>query len=149
MDDPEMFGTEFHQLPFSRAVEQDLLSDYKVVVLAMSERHVDGALQRHLAAGGGEINLTDAAKIVGCWRALENPENKGPGEGSIRRLVRAIAFTNTIKSSERLVAHWDSIVREAGWSSARGDGGECLALRDPACGREASTRWTGRRALNG
>ena len=113
MDDPETFGLEFHQLPFSRAVEQDLLSDYKVVVLAMSESHVDGALQRHLAAGGGEINLTDAAKIVGCWRALENPENKGAGEGPIRRLRRAIAFTNTIKSSERLVDHWDSIVREA------------------------------------
>ena len=58
MDDPAAYGPEFHRLPFSRAVEQDLLSDYKVVVLAMSERHVDGALQAHLAAGGGEINLT-------------------------------------------------------------------------------------------
>ena len=113
MDDPATYGPEFHRLPFSRAVEQDLLSDYKVVVLAMSERHVDGALQRHLAAGGGEINLTDAAKIVGCWRALENPENKGPDEGPKRRLVRAIAFTNTIRSSQRLVAHWDGLVRQA------------------------------------
>ena len=51
MDDPVTYGSEFHRLPFSRSVEQDLLSDYRVVVLAMSESHVDAALQGHLAAG--------------------------------------------------------------------------------------------------
>ena len=80
MDDPETYGPELHRLPFSRAVDQGLLSDYKVVVLAMSEQHVDAALQAHLAAGESEINLTDAAKIAGCWRALQNPENKGSGD---------------------------------------------------------------------
>ena len=113
MDDPATYGPEFHRLPFSRAVEQDLLSDYKVVVLAMSERHVDAALQAHLASGHDEINLTDAAKIVGCWRALQNPENRPPGDGSIRPIGRAIAFTNTIMSSQRLEAHWDGIVEQA------------------------------------
>jgi len=44
MDDRQTYGPEFHRLPFSRAVERDLLSDYKVVVLAMSEEHVSGAL---------------------------------------------------------------------------------------------------------
>ena len=111
MDDPATYGPELHRLPFSRAVEQDLLSDYKVVVLAMSEQHVDAALQAHLTSSGGEINLTDAAKIVGCWRALQNPENKPAGP--ISSLRRAIAFTNTIKASERLVAHWDGIVTHA------------------------------------
>ena len=113
MDEAATYGPEFHRLPFSRAVEQDLLSDYKVVVLAMSERHVDAALQAHLASGGDEINLTDAAKIVGCWRALQNPENRPPGDGSIRPIGRAIAFTNTIMSSQRLEAHWDGIVEQA------------------------------------
>ena len=113
MDDQETYGPEFHRLPFSRAVEQDLLSDYKVVVLTMSEQHVDAALQAHLSSGAGEINLTDAAKIVGCWRALQNPENKPPGDGSIRPLRRAIAFTNTIASSKRLDEHWNGIVEQA------------------------------------
>ena len=113
MDDPETYGPQFHRLPFSRAVEHDLLSDYRVVVLAMSEGHVDAALQAHLAAGGGEINLTDAAKIVGCWRALQNPENKPSDNGPIRPLARAIAFTNTINASKRLEAHWDGIVGQA------------------------------------
>ena len=113
MDDPEVFGPQFHRLPFSRAVEEDLLSDYKVVVLAMSEQHIDATLQAHLAAEGSEINLTDAAKIIGCWRALYNPENKVSGNGSIHSLRRAIAFTNTIKSSTRLVEYWDTIVEQA------------------------------------
>ena len=113
MDDAATYGPEFHRLPFSRAVEQDLLSDYKVVVLAMSERHVDAPLQAHLASGGGEINLDDATKIVGCWCALQNPENRPPGDDSIRPLGRAIAFTNTIKLSQRLAAHWDGIVAQA------------------------------------
>ena len=113
MDDPATYGPELHHLPFSRAVEQDLLSDYKVVVLAMSEQHVDSALQAHLASGDSEINITDAAKIVGCWRALQNPENKRLSDTSIQHLTRAIAFTNTIVSSKRLEAHWDGIVGHA------------------------------------
>ncbi len=113
MDDPASYGPEFHRLQFSRAVEQNLLSDYKVVVLAMSEQHVDKALQAHLASIGGEINLTDAAQIVGCWRALQNPENKHMDSESIRPLSRAIAFTNTILSSKRLQAHWDGIIEQA------------------------------------
>ncbi len=113
MDDPIAYGPEFHRLPFSRAVEQDLLSDYRVVVLAMSEQHVDAALQAHLAAGMSEINITDAAKIVGCWRALQNPENKSHGNGPIPHLTRAIAFTNTIASSKRLADHWGGIVGQA------------------------------------
>ena len=113
MDDPATYGPEFHLLPFSRAVEQDLLSDYRVVVLAISEQDVDAALQAHLASRGSEINLSDAAKIVGCWRALQNPENRGAGDRPVRPLSRAIAFTNTIESSKRLERYWDDIVAQA------------------------------------
>ena len=111
MDDPATYGPEFHRLAFSRAVERDLLSDYKVVVLAMSEERVDAALQAHLAAGDSEINITDAAKIVGCWKALRDPENRRAGAG--RPLSRAIAFTNTIAASKRLAVHWDDVVSRA------------------------------------
>ncbi len=113
MDDPETYGSEFHRLPFSRAVEQNLLSDYKVVVLAISEQQVDAALQEHLAAQDSEINLSDAAKIVGCWQALQNPEDKPLNAGGAHRLRRAIAFVNTIRSSQRLEAHWDSVIEQA------------------------------------
>ena len=115
MDDPAIYGPEFHRLAFSRAVEQNLLSDYKVVVLALSEQHVDAAFQAHLASGDTKRlpTISDKTKIFGCWRALQNPENKRPGDGPISHLTRAIAFTNTIDFSKLLVAHWDNIVGQA------------------------------------
>ncbi len=113
MDDPETYGPEFYRLPFSKAVEQDLLSDYKVVVLALSEQQVGAALQAHLAVQDSEINLSDAAKIVGCWQALQNPEDKPRKAGEANRLRRAIAFVNTIRSSQRLEAHWDGVIKQA------------------------------------
>ena len=113
MDDSETYGPEFHCLPFSRAVEQNLLSDYKVVVLAISEQCVDPAMQEYLAEDGTEIGITDAAKIIGCWRALQNPESRSSGNGKSPHLARAIAFTNTIKSSRRLAEHWGGVVQNA------------------------------------
>ncbi len=111
MDDAATYGAEFHRLPFSRAVEQDLLSDYKVVVLAMSEQGVGPVLQKYLATGGGEININDATKIVGCWRALQNPERKSDTDR--QPLRRAIAFSNTIAASKSLVKHWNGVIDSA------------------------------------
>ena len=110
MDDPDTYGEEFHRLPFSKAVDQDLLSDYKVVLLAMSEQGTDAALQTYRSSGGGEININDATKIVGCWRALQNPERKSPDDPEIKPLTRAIAFTNTIAASKNLKKHWNGVI---------------------------------------
>ena len=113
MDDPDTYGEEFHRLPFSKAVDRDLLSDYKVVLLAMSEQGTDAALQTYRRAGGGEININDATKIVGCWRALQNPERKSSDDPNIRPLTRAIAFTNTIAASKNLKKHWNGVIDSA------------------------------------
>ena len=114
MDEPEIYGPEFHRLPFSKAVELDELSDYKVVVLAISEREVNAALQGDTRAGGSDININDATKIVGCWRALQNPEYKEHGNHeSVKPLKRVIAFTNRISESKAMVRHWNDIVETA------------------------------------
>ena len=114
MDEPEIYGPELHRLPFSKAVEIDELSDYKVVVLAISEREVNSALQGDTRAGGSDININDATKIVGCWRALQNPEYKEHGNHeSVKPLKRVIAFTNRISESKAMVKHWNDIVETA------------------------------------
>ena len=50
MDDEELYGPEFHRLGFGEAVERDLLTDYKVLVLAVDETsvaaHLPGAALR-------------------------------------------------------------------------------------------------------
>ena len=113
MDEPEIYGPELHRLPFSKAVEIDELSDYKVVVLAISEREVNTALQGDTRAGGSDININDATKIVGCWRALQNPEYKEHHNESVKPLKRVIAFTNRISESKAMVKHWNDIVETA------------------------------------
>ena len=113
MDDPDTYGPEFHHLPFSRAVEQQLLSDYKVVILTMYEPDADATLQGYIGSGGSEINITDATKFVGCWRALQNPEGKSEGDETNQPLTRAIAFNNTIRNSKRLAEHWNAVIESA------------------------------------
>lgn len=109
MDDPNTYGPEFYHLPFSKAVELGELSDYRVVVLAISEGEVNTALRGDTR----EINVNDATKIVGCWRALQNPERKSIDDPSIKPLKRVIAFTNRISESKRMVQHWNDIVESA------------------------------------
>ena len=113
MDDEEKYGPQFHRLPFSKAVDMGELSDYKVVVLGISEGEVNTALRGDTRSGGSEININDATKIVGCWRALQNPETKETDDESIKPLTRAIAFTNRITESKALVRHWDGIIESA------------------------------------
>ena len=113
MDDPETYGEEFHRLPFSKAVDEGLLTDYKVVLFTTPEQDTDAALQGYVGAGGSEINISDATKIVGCWRALQNPERKLPEDPELKPLTRAIAFSNTIATSKRVVEHWDGIIESA------------------------------------
>ena len=113
MDDPATYGPEFHRLPFSRAVEQDLLSDYKVAIFTMYEPDADATLQGYVGAGGKEINITDATKFVGCWRALQNPEGQSDDDAANQPLTRAIAFNNTIRNSKRLAEHWNGVIESA------------------------------------
>ena len=113
MDDEETYGPEFHRLPFSKAVELGQLSDYKVVILGISESEAEVALQAFYQSGGSEISITDATKIVGCWRALSNPERKPPRDETITSLRRAIAFTNRINDSRRVADHWNGVIDQA------------------------------------
>lgn len=45
MDDASLYGEEFHSLGFSQAVSEGLLSDYKVMVLAVDEKYVSKTFQ--------------------------------------------------------------------------------------------------------
>ncbi|HOQ26816.1 MAG TPA: DEAD/DEAH box helicase family protein, partial [Methanomassiliicoccaceae archaeon] len=48
MDDAETYGTVFYKIGFGEAVERDLLSDYKVLVLTVEESEMPDLLRRQL-----------------------------------------------------------------------------------------------------
>ena len=70
MDDEETYGPELHRLNFADSVERDLLSDYKVAILVMSEEQVAREYQAELADG-------DGLKGGGCGPRGRLPERAG------------------------------------------------------------------------
>ena len=71
MDNAALFGEEFHRLGFGDGVPRlKLLSDYKVLVLAIDEGFADRFIQRLMADSNNEIPTPDAVKIIGCWQGL-------------------------------------------------------------------------------
>ena len=101
MDDESQYGPEFHHLGFAEAVDLDLLSDYKVTILAISEAQIARDYQRLL--GGGE-KMADVGRVIGVLNGLAklDPENReftdDPGP-----MHRAVAFSNTIAASKHFV----------------------------------------------
>ena len=112
MDDQERFGPVFHYQGFASAVADDLLTDYKVIVLVLDEAEVSEAVKDVLANQGNEVNLDDATKIVGCYKALmkegDDPQFSEDPDPS----TRALAFCNTIKNSERIANLFPQVVEE-------------------------------------
>ena len=112
MDDEAKFGKEFHKLSFSDAVKQDLLTDYKVLVLAIDEEYVKIELQDLLKDENHELKLDDSVKIMGCWNGLSKISTFDEHENFIsdpNPMKRAVAFCNRIVDSQKLVEMFNLI----------------------------------------
>ncbi len=104
MDDTAVFGPEFHRLGFGAAVERDLLTDYRVLVLAVSQDAVSAEFQQQFADDNQELTLDDAARIAGIYRALAKSGVEGLAENDRSPMRRAVAFSRSIKDSKRVTA---------------------------------------------
>ena len=102
MDDEELYGKEFFRIGFSKAVKQNILSDYKVLVLTIKE---DDPYAHLLANESNEINAPDAAKLIGCINALSKHII---GDGGAMKssdpypMKTAVAFCQTISNSKKI-----------------------------------------------
>ncbi|MFR8481322.1 MAG: DEAD/DEAH box helicase [Varibaculum timonense] len=112
MDDDSLYGKVFHRLGFGQAVSLGLLTDYKVVVLAIPEDQITQFFQQDLPEG--ELTIPEAAKLVGCWNALAKRKNDlfdvqyGEDKSPMRR---AVAFAKDIKTSKQVTAEFPELVR--------------------------------------
>ena len=102
MDDETVFGPIFHEISFRRAVELGSLVDYKVVVLTVDEKSVtDNVLGYDVVENGG-MSVTDAAKVIGCWRALTKKDIKDDiVDGDTDPMRRAVGFAQVINPTKR------------------------------------------------
>ena len=107
MDDAVIYGNEIYRIGFGEAVDKNLLSDYKVLVLTVSAKEVSNNIFDKLKAiQQGEdtaFEIDDAAKLIGCINALSK---KTLSEHNILRqsdpepMRKAVAFCRTIAWSK-------------------------------------------------
>ena len=114
MDDMDTFGPVFYRIGFGEAVEKGLLTDYKVLVLGVSESQIATSFQNLLADESNELAIDDVAKLVGCWNGLAK-RRSGELEASfgddIEPMKRAVAFSRSIKDSQKIEREFEDLVR--------------------------------------
>jgi predicted helicase len=120
MDDESLYGPEFHRLGFGEAVERGLLTDYRVLVLAIDEDTIGENFQQEFAHDG-EISIPDAARIVGIYNGLAKRGVAGLGEDeeSLLPLKRAVAFSRSIADSKRVRSMLDGYAGGSRLTSAQ------------------------------
>ncbi len=97
MDDEAHYGKVLHTINFSEAVSRGLLCDYKVIVLTVDEGHVSKRLQNLLADENNSLKVDDAAKIIGCWKALNKQGVEEDVGTDTNPMKRAVAFCQVIE----------------------------------------------------
>ena len=111
MDDEELYGKVFYRLGFGDAISHDILTDYKLMVLAVDETVVQKDMQKSLSDPENGLNIDDVGRIIGVWNGMikrESFTDKVSGEP----MKRAIAFSRTIDDSKRLSAQFENVVND-------------------------------------
>lgn len=118
MDDEEIYGRTAHEITFAEAVEDGLLTDYRVVVLAIEEDAIPAGAQM-LMSDGSELPMPDVAKIIGTWKGLAQHGGSAQpfleddeffliedmetiGDAIPTPLHKAVGFAGTIKDSKTI-----------------------------------------------
>ena len=105
MGDYDVYGPELHRLPFAKAVENRMLSDYRVIVLGVSEGSVTPGLRRRLEgldpSGKRKKAPTtnDMTRVLGVSLAV-NGVTEGKALEQPGKLLRTMAFANSIVRSK-------------------------------------------------
>ncbi len=118
MDDESLYGPELHVITFSEAVRRGLLVDYKVIVLSVEESHVSRRIQSLLKDENNQLKVDDAAKIIGCWKALAKQGLTEELNGDHEAMKRAVAFCQVIEVSKGAKTHKVSSKNIAGMFQA-------------------------------
>ncbi len=132
MDDADTFGEGIYTLNFEQAIASDLLTDYKVIILAVRKENLSGVTNSvnkkisQLDAKGTKldkklINNEFVCKIIGTHKGLakqdlialdyENKEDDGLATKEDEKpSERAISFCKSIKTSKNIKDSFETIM---------------------------------------
>ncbi len=132
MDDADTFGEEIYTLNFSQAIALDLLTDYKVMILAVRKENLSGVTNSvnkkisYLEAQGTKldkklINNEFVCKIVGTHKGLAKKDlivldDENKKDHSLQNQYdtapsqRAISFCKSINTSKNIKDSFETIM---------------------------------------
>ena len=105
MDDEAIFGKQLYLISFSEAVSRNLLVDYKVIILTVDAAHISTRIQGLLADENNSLKVDDAAKIIGCWKALSKQDQDDDLADDSDPMRRALAFCQVIEPNTNQKSH--------------------------------------------
>ncbi|GHG21110.1 restriction endonuclease [Paracoccus aerius] len=112
MDNEELFGPTLFYRGFGWAVQEGLLTDYKVVVLTMDEGLVARSVQHRIEDPTSGLVLDDATRILGCYKALTKMDIQADLGADTQPMRRALAFCRDIASSKLVRDEFSDVVNE-------------------------------------
>ncbi|ATI38443.1 DEAD/DEAH box helicase [Acinetobacter baumannii] len=112
MDNEKLFGETLYTINFSEAVKRGLLVDYKVIVLTVDSDTIINKIGSTITENS-DIVVDDAARIVGCWKALSKQGIHADVEEDTDPMQRALAFCQVIDQTEKARKHQVSSTRIA------------------------------------
>ncbi|MCY4233208.1 MAG: hypothetical protein OXE59_05645 [Bacteroidetes bacterium] len=109
MEDEDIFGPVLYKIGFGSAVERELLSDYKVIVLEIPgdavEEEASMIMEKH------DISLDEAGKLTGCYRAIAKIDRREFGDDT-NPMRRVIAYCRKISISEKVAEVFPALANE-------------------------------------
>lgn len=112
MDDEKLYGKEIYRLGFGQAVNEGLLTDYKVLVLTLSDKDISPSVQRMVADVDNTISADDASKLIGCVNALSKQIIGDEGiihETDPMPMKKAVAFCQKISVSREVTNYFNEV----------------------------------------
>jgi predicted helicase len=105
MDDYSLYGDEIYRLGFGESVDRDLLTDYKVLILTLSDKDITPAVRSLIENKEKNIDTDDASKLIGCINALSKQVLGDAGiirQSDPEPMRRAVAFCQNIAISKKI-----------------------------------------------
>ena len=106
MDDEAIYGKEFFRVNFSYAVNHGLLTDYKVLVLTVSEDDIPDNIKADVRNNNvKELNYDETTKLIGVINGLSKEVRGDEGKTwavDPQIMHRAVAFCSSIGSEDKV-----------------------------------------------
>ncbi len=102
MGDEELYGKELYTYTFCKAVKNECLAPYKIIILGVDEEEVSQSIQHLITDENYELILDDKTKIIGCYQALAKIDLKIDLSNDPNLMRRALAFCKDINTFKRI-----------------------------------------------